>query len=420
MNKILIIEDSDLYFKRLSLSFKKALDIECVHAKSLKDTAKMILEHRGKFALAIVDLMLPDSQNGEAIDLVTKFSIPAIALTGHADLFPEGLIRKKRIIDFIVKNEEGYIDYMVWLSARIIKNCHSKILIVDDSRVVLEMIEDLISRYSLQCLKAHDGIEAMRIVAEHPDIKLVFTDYHMPNMDGLELTKELRKTYAKDTMGIIVVTSDDSKKVLAHFLRAGANDYISKHFTEEEFYARLNSNLEILELFTENKMRIYTDFLTGVYNRRYLFEGGEKIFSIKDSAREIGVAILDIDYFKNINDTHGHDVGDIALKECTRIITETIDSDCFVARLGGEEFCIVIRNKSDVEIQDMLENIRKNIETNIVSFGDSEKLNYTISIGGYLSSTKNDTFVSAMGEADLLLYEAKSKGRNQVVFSCEN
>lgn len=413
MHRILIVEDSRIYFEKLSAYFHERLDVECINAKSLKDAAKVILDYRGKFELAVVDLILPDSQNGEVIDLVSKFAIPTIALTGHADRFTEDFMRTKKIIDFISKEDDVAIGYMVWLATRIINNRNSKILIVDDSKVMQGLIEDLIKRYAMQCLKAADGLEALDVISKNPDIKLIFTDYHMPKMDGLAFTKELRKQFSKETMAVVAVTSDDSKKSLAHFLKAGANDYITKPFTEEEFYARLNATLEILELFKENKIRVNTDFLTGAFNRRYLFETFEKNFN-KAHVSSLSVAILDIDHFKKINDTYGHDIGDIAIKECTSVIMRLLDSNSFIVRLGGEEFCVVCKNKTQDELHLLFEKIRKTVEDNKIVCGEYE-ISYTVSLGLCIDALKYDTLVNAMAFADSLLYQAKADGRNRVV-----
>lgn len=202
------------------------------------------------------------------------------------------------------------------------------------------------------------------------------------------------------------------EKFLQNFLKYGANDFLYKGFSNEEFFARINSNIEILELFDEIKNKANKDYLTGLYNRRYLFHIGNKLYEeYKNNDKLFAIAIIDIDNFKTINDTYGHDIGDISLKEVSKILNKNITSNALISRLGGEEFCICFYNRSEKEILDLLEYIRNDFEVNIIKIANLE-LKYTVSIGCSFDFKNN--IDEMINDADKYLYLAKNDGRNRV------
>lgn len=150
-----------------------------------------------------------------------------------------------------------------------------------------------------------------------------------------------------------------------------------------------------------------------MYNRRFFFEAAESI--VKKAHRNqspLLVAMLDIDHFKLINDTYGHDVGDIAIKEVASILKQSVRSSDLISRFGGEEFCLLLENISMDEARELLENIRIKFESNIIQC-QNNAISYTVSIGAFYG---NSSDIEAMiKDADLNLYEAKKNGRNKVV-----
>lgn len=417
MENILIVEDSMSVSNALKVIIDEDLGYNGVIAHSKKEASEKLLEYRGKFAVALLDLGLPDAPNGEVVDFVVKFNIPSIVLTGSTLKDDEKTFRNKHIVDYVIKESGFAIDYTLSLVKRIVSNREKKVLIVDDSKVFLEQAKMLLDRYQLKVFSAEDGVEALEIIKDHPDIKIVFTDYNMPNMDGLELTKNLRKKYRKDEMAIIIMTAmnSDTKQISAKFLKYGANDYIYKGFSDEEFYARLNSSLEILELFEQTRDKANKDYMTGMFNRRYLYDAGQEMYT-RIKVREddsLAAAIIDIDKFKNINDTWGHDIGDIAIKEVVVILSKLAGDNSLLARLGGEEFCILLRGRTEEEVKDLVEKIREAFEKNIIKTAKCE-FGYTVSIGATFDM--GDTLEDMINKADKALYNAKENGRNQVCY----
>jgi diguanylate cyclase (GGDEF)-like protein len=410
--KILIIEDSISIINTLKSLLEEELDVEVFVAKSMKESATLLLEQKGKFDIVLADLGLPDAPNGEIIEFMSKFSLPIIVLTGTDDINIEEKFRNKDIVDYVIKDGIAALSYTFSIVKRILHNSKIKVLVVDDSKTFLEHTKELLQRYRFQALTALNGEDALKILDENKDIKIVLTDYLMPKIDGLELTKKIRRSYTKDEISVIIVSNDPCKRIPTKFLKYGANDFLYKGFSNEEFFARINSNIEILELFEEIKNKANKDYLTGLYNRRYLFDEGEKLYEkYKKEEKDFAVALIDIDKFKSINDTYGHDVGDVAIKEIAVILNEVITTDVLISRLGGEEFCILLYNRSKDEIINLLEKIRNQFENNQIEFKNIQ-LKYTVSIGCSFEFGKNlDEMIQ---HADNGLYDAKYSGRNKV------
>lgn len=409
-HKILIIDDSSSICNTLKSLIESDIDINILIAKSLKESAQIILKEKGVFDVILADLGLPDAPNGEVIDFLSKFSIPIVVLTGTDNIDIENKFRNKNIVDYIIKDGISALNYATLIVKRIILNKDVKVLVVDDSKSFVQKSVDLLNRYKINALCAFDGEEALEVLKANKDIKIVLTDYMMPKLDGLELTKKIRRNYHKDELSIIVTSNDTSKRIPAKFLKYGANDFLYKGFSNEEFFARINSNIEIIELFDEIKNKANKDHLTGLYNRRYLFNIGNEIYNdCKTKNKVFAIAIIDIDNFKRINDIYGHDIGDIALKEVSVILNKNISSNGLISRLGGEEFCICFYNRNEDEIKELLEYIRKDFEKNVIEIKDIQ-LKYTISIGCSFDFGLNmDAMIK---NADEYLYEAKKDGRN--------
>jgi diguanylate cyclase (GGDEF)-like protein len=410
--KVLIIDDSSSICQSLKSLIETNLDIKVYIAKNKKDSISLLLEHKGKFDVILADLGLPDAPNGEVVDFMIKFSIPIIVLTGSVEIDIENNFRNKNIVDYIVKDGISALKYASSIVSRIIKNQNIKVLVVDDSKTFLKQTSDLLDRYKLISLTSTNGEEALKILEDNSDIKVVLTDYLMPKMDGLELTRRIRSKYTKDELSVIVTSSDSSRRIPSKFLKLGANDFLYKGFTKEEFFVRINSNLEILELFDEMKDKMNKDFMTGLYNRRYFFELGKSIYEEnKKFNKTISIAIIDIDNFKKINDSYGHNIGDYAIREVAKILNEKIMTNTLVARLGGEEFCLLFYNKEKDEIEKLLENIRNSFENNFIEV-ENFNFNYTVSIG--CSFEYGENLDQMMQLADMGLYDAKNSGRNKV------
>lgn len=417
--KVLIVEDSLNAATRLKDSIYKKCKLESIIASSYKECEKILEESKDEISLALLDVNLPDAPNGEIVDFVLSCNVPSVVIAPEYNAIQKEKMMSKEIVDYCINDGAVSIELISDTIKRVVHNYNTKVMIVDDSKVFRVFGAELMERYKLNVLEAKDGVEALEIFENNPDIKIVLTDYIMPNMDGLELTKRLRYLKKKDSLSIIVMSSQDDKEIPSRFLKLGANDFLYKPFSAEEFYARLNSNLELLELFAESKERAERDFLTNLYNRLYFFEMSRKVLAnAKRRGTTIAVAMIDIDFFKKINDNYGHDVGDIAIKEMASILDSSFRESDIVARFGGEEFCILLVDCQKSNLFEIFDTLRARVERNKirVDFKNLE-INYTISIG--VSAIKRTEIEEMISDADRLLYEAKNSGRNRVVLDKE-
>ncbi|KPA10536.1 response regulator receiver modulated diguanylate cyclase [Candidatus Magnetomorum sp. HK-1] len=411
-HRILVVEDNKAVAKLISSRINSELDIITKVAHSYED-AKAIMNENDSFFIAILDLNLPDAPDGEIVDLVLSKEIPSIVLTGTLDDDLRKSILSKNVVDYIVKEGMHAIDYVIHLIKRLKNNRDIKALVVDDTATFRHLISRMLELHKFNVITAVDGIDALEKIKEHSDIKLILTDYEMPKMNGFELVSELRKDFSKDMMAIIGLSANTSETLSAQFLKKGANDFLSKPFLNEEFYCRVTQNVEILELIHEIREASIRDYLTGLYNRRYLYEIGNNLHSnaVRDNLA-IAVGMVDIDFFKKINDTYGHDVGDIALKHVAGLLTGHVRKTDVVSRCGGEEFCVILTNVDRQRALLVFGKMRKVIEKSEIQ-ADGKTIKMTISVG-VCTSIKN-SLESMIKTADELLYEAKESGRNRVV-----
>ena len=246
-------------------------------------------------------------------------------------------------------------------------------------------------------------------------IKLALVDFHMPNMNGDALVAKIRGTLSKEELGIIGMSSQDGGMISVHFLKNGASDFIRTPFAAEEIFCRVDQTLEFNETLAAVRYASQRDPLTQLYNRRYFTEVAE-IFHNNALRTNIsmGIAILDIDHFKAINDTYGHMAGDMALCHLAHLLKRLLRQTDVIARWGGEEFCLMLANlKPDAAIR-TVERIRETIAAASFDF-DGQEIQFTVSIG--LTINLGDSLEMMISEADELLYQAKENGRNQVIMA---
>ncbi|WP_291328124.1 diguanylate cyclase [Desulfovibrio sp. UCD-KL4C] len=413
MGKVLIIDSS----KATALFLKRTLeqaDFDCDTAYSLAEATLLISQN--KYFVGLCSLIFDGHEPGEGIDLLIDNGIPAIVVTASLDDDQLKDILKKNIIDYVLKRQE-HSEYIVRIVRRVYNNKNIKVMVVDDSTTMRRWISAILIRQGITVLQAENGVEACKVFAEHPDIKLILTDYTMPEMDGQELTAKLRLIRHMDELSIIVLSSDDNSRTAPLFLKTGANDFIHKSASVEEILCRVNSNLEIMELLEESRDRANRDFLTGMWNRRYFFEHAFPLFDeSEDNGSPLSIALLDIDHFKNVNDNYGHDVGDLVLKAFAIKIIEYFGEKGLCSRFGGEEFTVLLQGVDSAELEGYVDGFREMIEISSLPYR-REELKFTISIG--VTSNIKLGLDGMINRADELLYEAKTSGRNKVVCDTE-
>jgi CheY-like chemotaxis protein len=250
-NLILIVEDSATARKMIQLAVEGFTSFECFFAKTFNEAQNALRERSSDFFAAVLDIHLPDAPNGEIVDEVLKYGIPSIVFTGRVDEETIAMFQKKAIVEYIVKNSPKASNELSTLINQLALNQQRSVLIVDDSKVSRFFFKSLLEKHLFNTFEAHNGVEALEIIEKNPHINLILTDYHMPIMDGFELTSRLRLKYSQYEKAILAITSDGHPLNIAHFLKNGANDFISKPVRKEEFYARIYGLINMTDFYHE-------------------------------------------------------------------------------------------------------------------------------------------------------------------------
>ncbi|RRS06597.1 diguanylate cyclase [Pseudoalteromonas sp. J010] len=410
LRKILIIEDTPTIAKvqkHIATSAGYQVDI----AESLAEAQALLSQHT--YFCAVVDFVLPDAPHGEAIPCTVSADIPTIVMTGNIESQTRSIVEQYPIIDYIIKENKQAYHYLRRQLERLPRNENVKVLVVDDSMASRNYVSALLIRHKYQVLEACDGLEALAVLKENPEISVIITDNEMPNMRGEELCIEIRRLYSDDDKAIIGISGVENANLSTRFLKNGANDYLRKPFNAEEFYCRLSQNVDMLEHIQTIRRQANTDYLTGLPNRRYFFDTVKKSLKARFGKKQHGlIAMIDIDHFKQVNDKYGHDGGDAVLESIGKVFATHFASD-LVARLGGEEFAIYFKDTKSEGCVEKLEQFRKYLESNSSKL-TTQKIAFTVSMG--LASQVTTNIESLIKDADEQLYQAKDTGRNRLVY----
>jgi two-component system, cell cycle response regulator len=273
-------------------------------------------------------------------------------------------------------------------------------------------------------LSAVDTFEEALVRVRGGDYDLIIVSLGMRGFDGLRLCSQLRSIPEARNVPILVVVSDGDRRKLTQALEMGVNDYLTRPVDRNELVARVRTQLRKKRYADRLRRNVQlslemaiTDQLTGLHNRRYMSSHLDNLMAAATRAgKPLAFVIMDIDYFKSVNDTHGHDIGDEVLREFAKRIGANVRGIDLACRYGGEEF-VVVMPETDASFAFMVaERLRKSIETTPFDISRAPgKLSLTISIGIAASEGADDTSEELLRRADQALYSAKRSGRNRVV-----
>jgi len=284
------------------------------------------------------------------------------------------------------------------------------ILIVDDAPTNIQILAAVLKNdYKVKV--ATSGQQCLDIANTDNNIDLILLDIQMPEMDGYETCRQLKNTKSTSDIAVIFVTALDGVNDEKAGLQIGAVDYITKPVNPIIVSARVKTHITIKQQRDELTRMATHDQLTGLYNRHYLLDVTyQKIARAKRHKDNLSLLMIDIDHFKLVNDTHGHQKGDLVLKEIAQLLNEISRGEDVVARFGGEEFIILLEHCDIQCALDKAENIRSHVEKL-----NPDGINVTISIGLSELNLANESFNELLKQADDALYKAKTNGRNCVV-----
>jgi diguanylate cyclase (GGDEF)-like protein len=296
-----------------------------------------------------------------------------------------------------------------------------RVLVADDSPIYRKLVEQTLSGKHYEVVFAKTGSEA-KVLLSKENFPLVITDWMMPDMNGIQLCEHIRNNSDQPYTYIIILTGITDKSKLVKALAAGADDYLTKPFHSEELLARLGVGRRIIKLQRQIESHsrqleelALTDVLTGLPNRRAIEEWAPR--QLSGAARHgfsFWAVMADLDKFKSVNDTYGHEAGDIILKRFAQVLRANCRAADMCARIGGEEFLMVLSHTNQEGVMILVERIRQQMESQRFMF-DSKEIVVTASFGAAeYTRLQDQNFARLVGAADMAMYSAKRQGRNRI------
>ncbi|WP_036211388.1 diguanylate cyclase [Lysobacter arseniciresistens] len=407
-HRVLLVENSRSYAQMLAAELRERLQLEVVAVSSLA-AAREALQHGPPFFLALTGLVLPDADPARIARLLVDHGLPIVVVTGVYDDATRQQMAALPIIDYVLKEAPDTIDYLVWLVRRLHSNRGIAALVVEPAGPARAETSALLALYGFRVCERDTGAAGLQALSADPAMRLVVVDHDLADMDGVEFTRRARQGRPRDILSIVGASSGGGAPRIARFLKHGANDFIAKPYSREEFMCRISQNVDNLELIGTLQDLATRDYLTGLANRRHFFDAGRRALATQRGP--VSLAMLDIDHFKHINDTHGHEAGDAALVAVAAAIAAHARPGDVVARFGGEEFCVLAGGLDGDAAVGFFERLRESIAALRIPFRQ-QSLSLTVSIG---VCHRHDTDLYALlADADRLLYLAKAAGRNRI------
>ncbi len=410
---VLIVEDSVSVAELLRERIGECCGTQCAVARTLADAQALIAGTPLGFSVAVLDLNLPDAREGDVLDPIMDAGIPSIVLTGSEDEALRQSVLARGVSDYVKKDAVG-VDYVARQIRRMLNADRYRILIVDDARSYREYLGGLLEQHGYLVTQAEDGEAGLQKLQHDDSIRMVITDYHMPRMNGLQMTAAMRRLKSFDQLGIIALSQSGAPDLLTRFLRGGASDFLHKSFSVEELFCRVDQNIDILISLAEARHASNHDYLTGLPNRRDFMR---RATVLRDSALAdatgVCVAVIDADHFKRLNDQYGHHMGDVALIELAQALRQAAGEHGLCARMGGEEFALLLARCTRERAAGVLETLRCAV-SEVVLENATDPVSFTVSIGATIEPGKS--LEDMLDRADAALYSAKSGGRDRVVF----
>jgi len=298
-----------------------------------------------------------------------------------------------------------------------------RILIAEDDPVSRRALEATLLKWGYEVVTCSDGTEAWRELQSPDSPQLAILDWMMPGMDGAQICQEVRKRKKIPYVYLVMLTARNQREDILVGLEAGADDYLIKPFDSLELKGRLRSGRRILDLQSElisaqESLRFQAthDPLTGLWNRTGILSILQRELARAERVGSyLSVIMVDLDHFKDINDTFGHLAGDTALQETALRMRNSLRSYDEIGRYGGEEFLVVAPGSTSADASRLAERLRGFIGENPIAVGADQIVKVCASLGVASNSDcgdlNEDKFLCV---ADAALYRAKQQGRNRV------
>ncbi|KUJ73028.1 diguanylate cyclase response regulator [Thiomicrospira sp. WB1] len=371
--------------------------------------ARALIESGREIAVCLTGLQLPDSHENEIIHLLRAHHIPTVVLTGSYKESTRQAMFELKVADYVIKESIASIRYAVQITHRLYHNAQRHVWLLGHGQRSSARLLGMLRTHRYQ-VRAYDCTRTLLadLKKDRPNLLVLDGTQTEPGNHTFDLINVLRQDYLPSQLPIIACESSEQISNAIKLMKYGVNDFYNTSFTPEEFYVRVNQNIEQAEVYHKIERLSQRDSLTGLYNRRTFFSKAQAV--VQQAEAEGGyffVLMADIDHFKQVNDTHGHQKGDEAIGFVARCLREQFASG-LVGRFGGEEFCVIGRLADTREAEQDAEALRARIEdASLAQTGVA----FTLSQGLTFSGASVD---EAVKKADDALYQSKAQGRNRV------
>jgi diguanylate cyclase (GGDEF)-like protein len=287
---------------------------------------------------------------------------------------------------------------------------HGTILIIDDTASIVGILT-LCLNEQYEILSASNGEQGIKLAQQTENLDLILLDIEMPGLNGYQVCERLQADPSTSAIPIIFVTGKLDVKDEEKRLGMGAMDYITKPIHPPIVIARARTQVTLKQQKEKLEKMALHDQLTDLYNRHFLLDAATK--KVSEAIRHqypLSVLMLDIDFFKSINDEYGHSAGDTVLKSVAKLLKKEYRNEDIAARFGGEEFVVLLSHCTQEKAVIKANQLREKIEA-MKPIG----LKVTVSIGVSELSKDETSFTELLDRADQALYQAKESGRNKVI-----
>ena len=358
-------------------------------------------------------LILVAAQSDEAEESIIRL---AHMLKGSGAMFGFTEITEtaKIVEDNSDKNFLGSVDRLITTLQKVLRENKSpslSVLVVEDDELIGGLLKKRLEAYGWIIYLAATGATA-DVILEEKDISLILLDLVLPDIDGRNFLVSLRQRPSTAGVPVIVTSAKEGSRIRSECYSLGADGYFEKPFDIDELAAAVSSKLEKVSI---NVRESRTDSLTGLANRAALTEGFTRVTNMAIRNREeVSIAILDVDHFKAINDSFGHQKGDEVLRGLASHLSDALRASDLIGRWGGEEFVIIFPGVGRSGSKRILEKALVGFQEHSFHAEDNQQFHVTFS-GGVVNIVEAQSLDEAVGNADKLLYRAKVTGRNKIL-----
>ncbi len=412
--RMLLVEDSRMFATALKYGLESVHGIRVTHCSSLAALKQTLEQAPESFSLAVLDLNLPDAPNCEALEFVLENQEPAVVFTAAFNDHTREEILSRGVLDCVIKHQPESINLLIGAVDRALTNGKTTVLLADSDAASRSELVGILRRQRISVCEVASAADALQVLDSGEAVDLVVTDLDLADMSGAALLAEVERRQGDGALPVIGLSDSGDRRAGARFLEAGGTDFIQKPFLEAEFNGRIAQAAGVQKRLQTLQRQAASDYLTDLYNRRHFFLAGPRL--VEQCLRRgepTAIAVLDIDHFKRLNDTYGHEIGDIVLKHVAKRLAALVGEEHLLARLGGEEFGILFNGCDVRRAFAFCDALRLELaKSRIVA--DDEELTITVSIGLATIETA-EAFENYLHAADQFLYMAKHAGRNRVI-----